>query len=276
MISAIGAAMVNATVRRPALMTVALLLVSGCATLRPPAPAIAPPLPSAAELVTRLEQQRAARVSLRALAHFVYDGPDEHRRARQVVLVQRPERLRIEVLSPLGTVFVLTADNGALAAYVRSEATVYRGRASRANLQRYARVDLSVADAVDVLLGTPPVGDGRNDAVSFDPTSDTIQLSSATDAGAHVIAFDRALRAVAIETHDADAQVRWRAEFSAFAAPADVPTTIVIALPPQQQRLTLELQEVEVNPAIDAALFTLATPAGTREVALDDGAEAES
>ncbi len=275
MISAIGAAMVNATVRRPALMTVALLLVSGCATLRPPAPVVAPPLPSAAELVTRLEQQRAARVSLRALARFVYDGPDEHRRARQVVLVQRPERLRIEVLSPLGTVFVLTADNGALAAYVRSEATVYRGRASRANLQRYARVDLSVADAVDVLLGTPPLGDGRNDEVSFDPTSDTIQLSSAADASAHVIAFDRALRAVAIETHDAG-EVRWRAEFSAFAAPAEVPTTIVIALPPQQQRLTLELQEVEVNPAIDAALFTLATPAGAREVALDDGAEAES
>ena len=44
-------------------------------------------------------------------------------------IAERPDRLRFEILSPFGAVFVLTAADGALAAWARSESTVYRGSA---------------------------------------------------------------------------------------------------------------------------------------------------
>ena len=78
------------------------------------------------------------------MARVSYSSPEESRKAKQLLIAARPDRLRFEILSPFGTVFVLTAADGALAAWAREESTVYRGSASAANLQRYAQVDLPV------------------------------------------------------------------------------------------------------------------------------------
>jgi hypothetical protein len=192
----------------------ALVLSSGCTAVHhPPAATLAGPLPTAATLMQAVQQQREARTGLRALARVTYEGPTDHAHARQVLLVERPARLRFEVLSPLGSVFVLTTDNGTLAAYVRGEATVYRGRASRTNLERYTRVDLGVADAVELLLGVPPPRPGQHEVVSFEPTSNTIELWRELPDGAQVIWFNPALQAVATEDRDDEGRVQWRARF---------------------------------------------------------------
>ena len=262
--------------RRTALM--ALALSAGCATRRAPTPvaALGGPLPRVAELTRALDQQRAARTSLRTLARLAYDGPDERGHARQAMLVMRPARLRIEVLSPLGTVFVLAADDGALAAYARNEATLYRGRATRANLQRYARVTLDVNDAVDLLLGTPPSRRTRNDVVSFDAAEGAIELWRELDRGAQVVWFNGALQPVAIEERADDGRALWRARFRDFDAPhADMPAHIELDMPSEARHVVLDLQDLEVNPALAETWFTLATPPGVTEVRLDD-AEADS
>ncbi|HUI27407.1 MAG TPA: hypothetical protein VL403_15095 [Candidatus Kryptonia bacterium] len=234
-------------------------------------PAIAGPLPQAEALTSVLEHERAARTSLRTLARMAYDGPDERGHARQVMLVVRPTRLRIEVLSPLGTVFVLTADDGALAAYARSEATVYRGRASRANLQRYARVNLGVSDAVDLLLGTPPPRVAHHDVVSFDAERAAIELWREIDGGAQVVWFNGALQPVATEERDDDGHVLWRARFSDFVAQqGDMPEHIELDVPNESRHVALDFQDVEVNPPLAESWFTLATPPGATEVRLDD------
>ena len=259
-----------------AVLSVCALASAGCAVARQPAPpAIAPPLPDAATLSQVIERQRLARTSLRALARVSYSGPEDKGRARQVVLVERPARLRFEVLSALGSVFVLTADNGALAAYVPRESTVYRGQASRQNLERYARVDLSVSDAVELLLGTPPARAGRNDVVSFEAATDSIELWRELDDGAQVVWFNRALQPVAAEDRASDGTARWRAQFTAFAEEhAELPAHITIELPSDGRRIDLELSDIEVNPVLAEPLFTLATPPGAHEVQLDQvGAE---
>jgi hypothetical protein len=260
---------------RASVLAVLCALAGGCAAVQPPAPpALAPPLPDAATLAQAIERQRLARTSLRALARVKYSGPEETGRARQVVLVERPARLRFEVLSAFGSVFVLTADNGTLAAYVPKESTVYRGRASRRNLERYARVDLSVPDAVELLLGTPPARDGRNAVVSFEAASDSIALWREVEDGAQVVWFNRALQPVATEERGADGTARWRARFGAFAADhAELPARIAIELP-ADRRIELELSEIEVNPVLAGPLFTFVTPPGAHDVLLDaPGAE---
>jgi len=137
----------------PVLATFIVSLLAGCAAHRTvalhPAPAF---LPSAAELEAALAARRAGVRSLRALAHLRYRGPEGADTSREAIVVARPDRLRVEVLSVFGSLFVLTADDGALTAYARQEGTVYRGQASPENLWRYARLWLPVNDLVDIVL----------------------------------------------------------------------------------------------------------------------------
>jgi hypothetical protein len=257
----------------------ALVLGTGCAAVR--RPAVAPlaqgPLPAAADLLTLLRHERTSRTSLRTLAKVAYDGPDGNGHTRQVLVVARPTRLRIEVLSALGSLFVLTADDGVLAAYAPREGTIYRGHASRANLWRYAHVDLSVADVVNLLLGTPPPRVGRNEVVSFDPEMKAIELWREIDSGAQVVWFNGMLRATAVEERDNEGRVRWRARFEDFAPnQADLPQRVEIEIPPQNQHLAIDLQDPEINPTLTESIFRLSTPPGVAEVHLDDTAGSSS
>lgn len=248
-----------------------VVVLAGCSTGRGPAPVVAPrgPLPSAASIFDALDARRAAVRSLRAWARLSYTAPDESHRAKQLLVAERPDRLRLEILSPIGTVFVLTASDGALAAYARDEATVYRGAASAANLQRYTQVDLPVATAVDLLLGTPPLRGGSDAVVSADGAAAKLWQESAS--GATVAWFSPVLEPTRYEQHDADGRVLLRASFDGYTAVDGVrlPSRLAIELPASQRRIDIALSEPEVNPPLPETVFALQTPAGSREVFLD-------
>ncbi|HVM95283.1 MAG TPA: hypothetical protein VMT89_02785, partial [Candidatus Acidoferrales bacterium] len=132
-----------------------LLLLSGCASLRS-APPSTPrgELPSANELQGLLRQRRDALQSLRGLARLRYRDPHESGSARQAIVVQRPDHVRVEVLALFGTAFLLVADGNAISAYVPDERTLYRGPATPENLWRYTRLWLPIEDLVDIVLAT--------------------------------------------------------------------------------------------------------------------------
>jgi len=246
-------------------------ILAGCAARAPHAPPAGPggPLPSAAQIDDALAQRRAAVRSVRALARLRYSAPEESRSAKQLIIAERPDRLRFEILSPFGAVFVLTAADGALAAWTRSESTVYRGSASAENLQRYAQVDLPVATAVDLLLGTPPLQANADGVVSAD--DDGIELWQESGRGVRVGWFSPALEPLRYEQRDADGHVLLRATFGQYATVDGVrlPTQLGIEIPSAQRRVDIDLAEPEVNPVLSNALFALETPAGSKEVDLD-------
>jgi outer membrane lipoprotein-sorting protein len=252
------------------LATVALL--AGCASRSAPRPATAPvgTLPSAQHILDALTQRRQAVRSVRAMARLSYTSPEESRKARQLVVAERPDRLRFEIFSPFGAVFVLTASDGVLAAWARDEATVYRGSASPENLQRYAQVDLPVPTAVDLLLGTPPLQALPDSVVSAD--GGAVELWQDSGRLVQVVWFSPAeLEPLRYEQRASDGRVLLRATFGQYAAidGVRVPTQLAIELPPEHRRLDFALTETEVNPVLADAIFALDTPAGSREVDLD-------
>jgi hypothetical protein len=261
--------------RRPAIAVLAtVVILAGCASRSAPRPASAPgptdiALPAADDIRAALAQRRAAVRGLRALARLHYTSPDESRKAKQLVIAERPDRLRFEVFSPFGTVFVLTAADGVLAAWARDESIVYRGSASAANLQRYAQVDVPVATAVDLLLGTPPLHADVDGVVSADDGA--VELWQ--DAGRTVEALwlTPGLEPLRYEQRAADGHVLLRATFAEYTAidGVRVPTQLAIELPPAQRRLDIALTETEVNPPLADAVFALETPSGSKEVDLD-------
>ncbi|MEO8601551.1 MAG: DUF4292 domain-containing protein [bacterium] len=252
-------------------LLVATLALTGCAAhpALPPPTVDGRPLPSRAALGAALQARRAALRSLRAWARLSYEAPEESRRAKQLLLVERPDRLRMEVFSPFGAVFVLTTAGGRLAAWDRAAATVYRGAASAENLDRYTQVDLPVPIAVDLLLATPPLDDSDG-VVSADGTA--VKLWQETDGGVTATWFAAdSLDPLRVEHQAADGRVELRAAYDGWNSVdgVRVPTALTLELPETQRRIGIALTEIEVNPPLPAMVFELATPAGAREVGLD-------
>lgn len=235
-------------------------------------PPIAGELPTAEALRAEVSARRQQVHTLRALARFTYASPEETRRAKQVLLVSRPNRLRFEILSPFGSAFVFTSRDGTFAAYAHGEDTIYRGTASPENLERYIRIEVPVSSAVDLLLGTPPLWSDAYDVVSRDQSH--IQLWQANNADhedVRVTWFTQRLDPTRYEERDDEGRVLLRVSFGEFAETAGgrFPARIGIELPASQQHIEIELLEPEINPDLSEAMFALQTPPGTKEVDLD-------
>lgn len=260
-----------------ALTLAAGTLVVGCAATRPvpirPAPAV---LPSAAALDDALAARRANVHSLRALGRLHYHDPRESGTSREAIVVARPDRVRVEVLSLFGSIFVLTADNGAMTAYARQEDTLYRGQASPENLGRYARLNLAVNDLVDIVLATPPSRPGSPAEVSFDPGPGAVRLSRyRPDRGTQVVWFSDAILPIATEEQGADGAAQWRATFAHYEDHSGVPvaTHIGLELPEWSRSIDIVLDDIDLNPALDRSIFALQTPPGSKVVDLDQMAD---
>ncbi len=253
-----------------------LILTPGCAALRRPVrPAPPERLPSAAELAAVLAQRREALRSLRALAHIRYRDPEESNRSREALVVARPDHLRVEVLSLFGSMFVLTASDGALAAYAPQEHTLYRGRASPENLWRYVRLMLPVDDLVDIVLGTPPARAGGEAQVTFDAQSGAVVLRQVWRDGAQMVWFSPADLPVAAEEQTANGRAQWRASFGAYEDHSGLrlATHVALELPEWQRSLEISLEDIDVNPTLDPSIFALQMPPGTKVVDLDSVAD---
>ena len=259
--------------RRAAIAVLATAVaLAGCTPRpapRPPAPRGA--LPAAEQLDAAVAARRAALQSLRAWARLSYESPEESRKVKQLLIAERPDRLRMELFSPFGAVFVLAAADGRLAAYDRGTSTVYRGAATAANLQRYTQVGLPVDDAVALLLGAPPTGDGDDRVVSAD--GDDIKLWWETAGGARAAWFSPALEPLRYEEHAEDGRVLLRATYGDY-QPIDgvrVALQVGFELPQTPLRVGIALSDIEVNPPLPPTVFAFETPAGSRLVDLDRG-----
>jgi len=262
-------------VRRQFIAALTAVTLAGCALHEPPKPAPVTGLPAdasvlAGQIAARLRERRSRLHSLRSLAQLTYRAPGQTaQRAKHVIIAQRPDRLRFEVYSLLGSLFVLTARDGALTAYLPRESTVYRGTASRANLSRYTHVDLSVSNTIDLLLGTPPLlGDGGAYVTADDGL---LRFTQVGRAHSHSAWFDATLQLQRYESTTRSGTVDIRASFAKYRSVDGVPmaTQLILELPASGERIEIALRDPEVNPAVPDSLFSLTVPADSRQVDLD-------
>lgn len=247
------------------------LLLAGCAAKRPAPPDTVPAsLPSPAALESALQGRRDALHSIRALARLRYRDAHEASTSREAIVVARPDRLRVEVLSLFGALFVIAANNGHMTAYSRGENTVYRGEASPENMWHYARIGMPVRDLVDIVLGTPPRSSDRFGTVSYDAGRRAVMLTRTAGDGKLTVWFQSNLP-VAAQQSDAWGEVLWQAAFSDYRDNEGlaVATRIHLEVPAWDRSVDIELTDIDVNPALEDSIFELPTPPGARVVNLD-------
>jgi hypothetical protein len=260
--------------RRPSYGLVALLLAAlsigfaGCSTVPPPAPP-APPARQwqGSELIHSLSQRLSQFRSLRALARVAYAGPDGKQSAQEAVIVQRPDRLRLETVTLLGVAAIVTANDKEIIGYHVREGIMVRGETNKANLLRYTQIPLELEEITAVLLGLPAV-DPKNqwrqegNALVFSPAG---QRSD-------VVAFEAQQPVpTSWERFNSAGAVEIRVRFADYmATPVGLfPAKIIMEAPLQKRKLELHYQEPEINVPLSPDLFTQQKPGHVQELPIE-------
>lgn len=217
--------------------------------------------PRPAHLLEALLANGAARRGLRGFASLALDGPEGSARAKQIVLLERPARLRVEVLGFLNqSVAVLTTDGERFALFRVEERAIEEGEIRPSLLWEVAGIALQPDAAVRVLLGVPGLPDGARALPARVTRTGGIRVAFAHEG--HVVAFefgaDKRLRAWRLESDGAGTALI-EASYSAYAPLAGTQFAHQIELLDHLHgtRAVVHFSDVELNPDLPPSLFSL-------------------
>jgi hypothetical protein len=213
-------------------------------------------------------------VSVAGRARLGVDGSGGSGGVEQVLVAERPDRLRVETHDFFGNVVaVLAVMDGRLALYDARERTFLRGAATPANLARLVPVPLPPEALVTLLCGSAPLLDGA--PLSAEPGDGRVLLTlrrgdlvQRLEVGPGAALLASRLRRV---TAGGEVPSGLDAEFSdhRLRAGQQVPTDLTARAAEAGVALSLHWRELEVNRSVEPSLFQLSPPAGARLVDLD-------
>jgi hypothetical protein len=237
---------------------------SGCRTTPEPfSPVGWAPLaagdPGPALRLASLRELAETRHALRATARASSEGPGGAGFSDELLLVERPASLRVEVIGLFQQRVLVLATDGARYELYRAEGPVTEEGAVHAGvLEEVAGLPLTPEAAVRLLLAAPLAPDAPAERVQ-QGAEGALRLGWPDQ----TLEFDGAGRLVALAFHPDEHPVLyarwsdWRAQGTdAF------PRRLELELPEAKTRWKLEFREVELDPALDPALFRLGL--GTR------------
>ena len=267
----IGLARRTAVAARQPLTFFAVALVLGLGGCSPVAPPPAPQLPApqwqSNQLLESMAQRQEQFRSLRALAQVDYAGPEGKHGFQEAVVVQRPDQLRLETLSLLGTILIVTANGSEIVGYHPREGVFVRGAATKENLQRYTQIPLNLEEITMLLMGLPPV----EASAPWKQQGNALTFSS-NGSERDVLLFESQQPVPTVwQRLNERGEVELAARFSNYVmTPAGLfPTQITFESNMQKKKLEIRYQEPDLNTAIQAELFSQQKPAHAQEVPIE-------
>jgi len=246
-------------------------VTAGC---RPavPRPVFPDTLPSAERLLQALRERHATE-SIRGYARVTYEHGEESIGSRHAILASRPDRFRLEILSPpFGTVAVVTSNGRELSVYARRENRIYRGPASAGSVGAYAAVPIAVEDVVTILLGAPPERRPRGQAtVRRDDQKALIRLTIPVERGRQDIWFaPESLLPVASET-PLDDERSLHVTFGDYREIGAIPFphSIDLRTVPGDRAVHVRYASPALGAKLEQGLFEPPTPPGVEELTIE-------
>lgn len=240
------------------------LVIFGCAR-RPLPSEIALPLRSESQLHAQLEMVTSRYQSLQSSARIEVVADKETFAASQVLFVERPARLRSEILfGPFATpVMSLSVDQNKLSVYQPLKGTFAEGDASVANIARYTRMPLRVEDLVGMILVAPPRFPYEKSSVSRVAAGDRLDLIAAGGVEQR-FTFDADGNLLQAAYFLAE-RLQLQADYSEFDAQrVDFPMKFHVSMPERQVVATMTFSDSVVNAPIPLKNFILKIPAGMK------------
>ncbi len=224
----------------------------------------------------RLEAVDDARFNNVTLEYF---GDGERVRVRQLLLVQRPDKLRVQTRLPGSDEILnlLVSDGTSFALHERDENKYYTGEPTRDNINRLLPVDLSGRDVVHVMLGGAPWD--RFDLETNTPTAEwdtergqyrySVERANGNELAMYVRHDDFAV--VEVEETDADGEMvySYATENWEDVGPLELPTYQRFQWPERDLDFSLDVGETEINVSFDAHLFEFPPPPGSTVIPVE-------
>jgi outer membrane lipoprotein-sorting protein len=219
------------------------------------------------ELFQSLTERVERFQSLRSLASVHYQGKDGRGKFQEAIVVQRPDKLRLETLSSFGVLLVVTANGDKVAGFDPRENFFVHGKSSKENLVRLTRIPLELREIAALLMGLPPVAvqghwEGKQN----------ILHRKLQDGRSEMVAFHSKLGIpTQWERSGPNGEIELSAFFSDFSSTPAGPFPLKISLeaPAQQKRVEIRYQEPELNVDLSPGLFVLEKPAHVREMPIE-------
>ena len=249
-------------------LTMFLIGLAGCATVKPPA-VPKPPVPQweLSKLIESLKQRNEQLRSLRALAQVDYAGPEGKHGFQEAVIVQRPDRLRLETLTMLGAILIFTANDKEIIGYHPREGVFVRGAPTRDNLRRYTQIPLELQEITMVLLGLAPV-----DGAAAPKQEGNKLIFSANNGKRDVLSFESHEPVpTKWERYNADGKLELSAQFNDYVSTPQglFPQALILEAQLQKKKLSIRYKEPELNGTIPSELFSQQIPAHAKEVPIE-------
>ncbi len=248
-----------------------LLFLQACQTHTPTPVPVPVPTPDAASqrlgraLMESQREREGLRHALRGRSRVSLDGAVNGSFSKQVVLLERPARLRLEVIGLLNQrVAILATDGDRYALFRRESPELERGAVHPGVLWEVAGVPLTPELAVALLLGLPPVPepdapfyatrDGGAVEVNFRGVGDSLRSFH----------FDTLGRLVAFRLAGSKGELLLDVRYGDFRDVGDgsFAHNLELSFPEQEAKATVAFREVELNPEIAPELFELSPGSG--------------
>jgi len=225
-----------------------------CASLPPAVHPLSADDPRASLQLHALAQLAAARRGLRAVTKVSLEGPQGASSSRQLMLLERPARMRLEVLGLLGQRLAILATDGEHYQLYRSQsAQIETGDVHPGILWDLAGVPLRPEQAVSLLLGAPQLSAAASSPSADLDTAGNLRLhwvgasldfdpeGRLRDYIEHVRGFGQTLVEAHYANYDAHSFAR----------------VVELRFPAAGSRVRVEFRDVELNPQLSPALFQL-------------------
>lgn len=262
---------------RAAALAVAVLAAAAAACRTPGPipvrPEIASPRPRA--VLDELARDVEARRGVRGVAKVEVEGPEGSGSSKQVVIAERPDRLRLEFLGFLNQTVALFATDGERFQLLDTrERRFQRGPVYPGLLWEAVQVDLTPEEAVAVLLGDPGRMAGLEVASADRLPGPALRIDLEDESGTlrRRLEFDAAARLRRAEVAGPRGGVDYEVRFDDYreaGGEAGPPFAHRIALrfPATGVQLDLSFGDVELNPQVPPELFHVVPPQGFTPVA---------
>ena len=250
------------------LLTAALL--SSCAPVRPKLVGDQVSQDFANRLMQEWSENSVRVTSVQGLAKVKVRSPENSLSGTQVILAEKPDRLRAETLSPFGTpLLLLAADGENLGVLLPSRNLYYTGAASPANLGRFVRIPLRLSDLVSFLLYQPPMISTRSEE-AFELQEGGWLLIRNGSSRRQELTFNHERQLVETNYYDTD-KLLLKITYGKFSTEeGGFPLLFGIEFPELETTASLEFSEPETNGKLQAGIFKLTPPAGVTVIDLDE------
>ena len=249
-----------------------LLICSGCAAFsakhRP-----LPPLSDPEAYFQSINVQAPAFFS--ATARIKSESPQGKLTARAAVFAHAAASLRVELYGFLNQlVFLFTTDGAAMNIFFPYSSSFYSGTVADQSLAHFFGGEITLADAVDLLCGLPPVVPFTYDRLTSTQDSRWYQFELISDAGLrqHIWVDPASRKIVKYIAHTKSGIPSDEFSFSDFTIIGDfiLPKKIDLIFHYTGTRLSIKYDEINVTQPIEEQMFTMQPPAGAKLFSLKE------